>query len=137
MRLSAKAEYACLAMLSLAVQPPEAAPLRIRDIAEAHGIPERYLVQVLLLLKRSGLVRSVRGAAGGYRIARPDADISIGEILEAIDGPPDPPRAQADRPGTQALALVWRRVAEAERSVLNRITIRELAERVAPREWVI
>jgi Rrf2 family cysteine metabolism transcriptional repressor len=135
MRTSAKAEYACLAILALAGTGPDDPPLRIREIAEAHGIPERYLVQILLQLKGAGLVVSTRGASGGYRLARPPERISIGEVLTAIDGP------QLDReptgPAARALATVWKNVRDAERAVLDRTTIAELAERASPREWVI
>ena len=89
MRLSAKAEYACLAMIALAGQPPGLPPMRIREIAEAYEIPERYLVQILLQLKGAGLVYSIRGASGGYRLARPADQISLGEVLRAIEGPGD------------------------------------------------
>ena len=71
MKISAKAEYACLALLALAQHGPDAPPLRIREISESHAIPERYLVQILLQLKGAGLVVSTRGASGGYRLARP------------------------------------------------------------------
>ena len=87
MKVSAKAEYACLAVLALARQGPEAPPLRIREISEEYGIPERYLVQILLQLKGAGLVASTRGALGGYRLARPASSISLSEILDVIDGP--------------------------------------------------
>ena len=87
MKISAKAEYACLAVLALARKSAEDPPVRIREISAAHGIPERYLVQILLQLKGAGLVMSTRGAAGGYRLARPAASISLGEVLTAIDGP--------------------------------------------------
>src|SRR5262249_35833482 len=79
MKIAAKAEYACLAILALARCQPDDPPLRIREIAEEHGIPERYLVQILLQLKGAGLVVSVRGALGGYRLARPPDRISLGE----------------------------------------------------------
>ena len=102
-KISAKAEYACLAMLALARHGPDDPPVRIREISEAHGIPERYLVQILLQLKGAGLVASTRGAAGGYRLARPATSISLGEVLTAIDGPDAPPRrvARARRPGAR------------------------------------
>ncbi len=135
MKVSAKAEYACLAVLALATHRG-AAPLRIRQIAEAHGIPERYLVQILLQLKGSGLVQSTRGAAGGYRLARPSAEISLAEVLTAIDGPGDPPRA-AHGPAGRALASVWRLIREAELAVLDRTSIAQLAERTSPQEWTI
>ncbi len=94
MKISAKAEYACLALLALARHGPEAPPLRIREISETYDIPERYLVQILLRLKSAGLVMSTRGAAGGYHLARAASSISVGQILAAIDGPDvDVPRA--------------------------------------------
>lgn len=136
MRVSAKAEYACLAMLALAERRPEDAPLRIREIAEAFEIPERYLVQILLQLKGAGLVQSTRGAAGGYRLARPAEEVSIGEILSSIDGPPEPPR-DSDHPAARALAAVWQDVVEAEHSVLYGTTIAQIIASASPPDWVI
>lgn len=136
MKISAKAEYACLAVLALARHRPEEPPVRIREIAESHAIPERYLVQILLQLKGAGLVVSTRGAAGGYRLARPADRISLGEVLAAIDGP-DPTPREAHGPAAQALAGVWEDVRVAERAVLDRTTIAQLNERTAPREWTI
>ena len=135
MKLSAKAEYACLAIVALAHNGPEDAPLRIREIAGEYRIPERYLVQILLQLKGAGLVSSTRGAAGGYRLTRAPRQISLREVLEAIDGPPT--SRQPTGPAAQALAAVWRDVREAERGVLERTTIADLAVSASPREWVI
>src|SRR5262249_20895060 len=102
MRVSAKAEYACIAMLELAANFAEPQPVRVKAIADAHGIPLRFLVQILLQLKTAGLVASVRGAAGGYQLARRPADITLADIIGAIDpeqtarptgqGPPSPAR---------------------------------------------
>jgi Rrf2 family cysteine metabolism transcriptional repressor len=136
MRVSAKAEYACLAMLALARVGPDDPPVRIRDISDAHGIPERYLVQILLQLKGAGLAASTRGAAGGYRLARPASTISLGEVLSAIDGP-EPPARGALRPAARVLASVWEHARAAERAVLDRTSIAQLAEELSPREWVI
>ncbi len=127
---------ACLAMLALASRAPDEPPARIRDIAEAHGIPERYLVQILLQLKGAGLVQSTRGAAGGYRLARPADQIAIGEVLTAIDGPGEMPR-EPQGPAARALAAVWRDVWDAERAVLSNTTIAQIAQTASPREWVI
>jgi Rrf2 family protein len=139
MKISAKAEYACLALLALAQQGPDAPPLRIREISESHGIPERYLVQILLQLKGAGLVTSTRGASGGYRLARPAAGIALGEVLRAIDGPDSTPRetTQENRPAARLLAAVWDRVRAAERGVLDSTTIAELVAQASPHEWTI
>ena len=136
MKISAKAEYACLAILALANPRTDPAPLRIREIAEAHGIPERYLVQILLQLKGAGLVQSTRGASGGYRLARPANQISLGEVLTAIDGPGDTPRVSS-KPAARVLAAVWELVRAAERAVLDQTTIADLALKTSPLEWTI
>lgn len=139
MKVSAKAEYACLAVLALASQGPNAPPLRIRDISEAHGIPERYLVQILLHLKGAGLVVSTRGASGGYRLARLPESISIREILRAVDGPDDAARepASSDPRAAQILGLLWEQVREAERAVLDQTTVAALVAQATPHEWTI
>jgi Rrf2 family cysteine metabolism transcriptional repressor len=139
MKVSAKAEYACLAVIALARQGPDAPPLRIREISGSYGIPERYLVQILLQLKVAGLVASTRGALGGYRLARPAAGISLSEILNAIDGPDAAPENSTGnkRPMAPLLASVWADVRAAEHAVLDRTTIAQLAEESSAREWVI
>jgi Rrf2 family protein len=136
MKISAKAEYACLAILALARRGPNDVPLRIREIAETHEIPERYLVQILLQLKGAGLVQSTRGASGGYRLGRPAEAISLGEVLGAIDGPGEPPR-ESNEPAARVLAAVWRHIQEAERAVLDQTSIADLSQRIAPHEWII
>ena len=105
MKISAKAEYACLAILALAQPKPDGAPVRIREIADANAIPERYLVQILLQLKGAGLVHSTRGASGGYRLARPPESISLREVLSAIDGPNEVPR-ESSGPAGRVLTIV-------------------------------
>jgi len=141
MKISAKAEYACLALLALAQHGREAQPLRIREISQSQRIPERYLVQILLQLKGAGLVVSLRGASGGYRLARPATEIALSEVLAAIDGPdPDPSLREGPEghgPGSQILAPVWDRVRAAERGVLEATSIGELVAQSSPREWTI
>src|SRR5258708_1305335 len=88
MRVSAKAEYACVAMLELAANHSAPQPVRIKAIADAHGIPSRFLVQILLQLKGAGLVVSTRGAAGGYHLARPPEQISLANVINVIDRVP-------------------------------------------------
>ena len=82
MRISAKAEYACLAVIALAQRRVENRPVPIREIAEAQGIPETFLTQILLKLKGAGLVLSTRGSAGGYRLARSPEEISLLDVLK-------------------------------------------------------
>jgi Rrf2 family protein len=128
MRVSAKAEYACIAMLELAANFAEPQPVRVKAIAEAHGIPLRFLVQILLQLKTAGLVASVRGAAGGYQLARRPADITLADIIGAID--PEPPTRpggqEPESAATQAIHSVWRAIQAAEQRVLEQLTLAEL-----------
>ena len=86
--LSAKTEYACLALARLAVEHASGQPVQGRRLAAEEGIPEGFLVQILQELKRLGLVTSVRGASGGYRLAREPEELSLGEVLDLVDGPP-------------------------------------------------
>jgi Rrf2 family protein len=139
MTISAKAEYACLAVLALARRAAGEAPLRIREISRAYGIPERYLVQILLQLKGAGLVASTRGASGGYRLARDAASISLNDVFTAIDGSPVP-RAHhgaTEQPAASLFAPIWDDVRAAKRAVLDRTTIAQLVDRCSPHEWVI
>src|SRR4051812_49551972 len=103
MKLSAKAEYACLAVIALAKQALDTTPVRVREIAETHGIPERYLVQILIQLKGAGLVYSTRGSAGGYRLAPPAQQKSLLQGLPPIESPPPPP-PQAKEPAANGPA---------------------------------
>lgn len=133
MRVSAKAEYACVAMIELARNYTERQPVRIKAIADAHGIPQRFLVQILLQLKGAGLVVSARGAAGGYQLARPPHAISLGEIMQVIDAatPPRPePGVSGLSPAMQAVRGVWHEIQLQERRLLDRCTLTELAHRV-------
>src|SRR5947199_8110883 len=113
MRVSAKGEYACVAMLELAASYGDPQPIRVKSIADAHGIPLRFLVQILLQLKGAGLVASVRGAAGGYRLARPPDEISLADIIRVID-PGAPQRTEAaglsPSPAVGAVRAIWQEV---------------------------
>src|SRR5262245_55878645 len=75
---SAKTEYACVALLELALHHNDPTPLRLKAISEKHDISHRFLVQILLQLKTAGLVASTRGASGGYHLGRPPERITIG-----------------------------------------------------------
>jgi Rrf2 family protein len=136
MKRSAKAQYACLAMLELARRAPDQPPARIREIAEMHHIPERYLVQILLRLKGSGLVQSVRGASGGYHLARRADRISLLEVLTAIDGP-DAPIPEPAAPLARALTRVRRSARDAERRILAETSLEQDVAGLAARDWLI
>lgn len=135
MKLSAKAENACLAAIALARREVDH-PLPVREIAEVYGISDRFLVQILLQLKAAGLVYSTRGPLGGYKLARPPEQISLGEILTAIEGPDEPPR-EAREPAAKALASVVNHIRAAERAVLDQTSIAHLAGQIIDGDWMI
>lgn len=122
MRLSAKAEYACLAVLELALHSGETSPLRAADIADANGIPQRFLVQILLQLKGAGLVNSTRGSAGGYHLAVPPEQISLWDVIHLIDGPDAQPVVTHHNGRTsswEALQRVWDEASKAQMQLLR------------------
>jgi len=133
MRISAKTEYGCIAMLELSSRYGSGQPVRIRHIAERHDVPPRFLVQILLQLKGAGLVASTRGAAGGYHLLRPPRDVSLGEVMEAIEGSGNgesrTSTASPNSPAVRVLNKAWEEVNQAERDMLNRITFAELLDR--------
>ncbi|MCI0332558.1 MAG: Rrf2 family transcriptional regulator [Planctomycetes bacterium] len=140
MKLSAKTEYACLAMLQLAAEHDSGEPVQIRRIADVHGIPSRFLVQILLQLKGASLVASTRGAAGGYRLARPPRQISIAEVIEVMEGE-DRPQTNAGKPTPLVAALLHlcREIGDAQRDRLDDMSLADLVEQAAQREpmWYI
>lgn len=126
MLFSAKAEYACLAMLELAARHGDPRPIRLADIADKHGISQKFLVQILIQLKNANLVASTRGASGGYQLARKPREISLADILNVVEGiePPAgrdrPAGAKPDgSPEAAALHEVWVKVYRARDAFLK------------------
>jgi Rrf2 family cysteine metabolism transcriptional repressor len=135
MKVSRKAEYACIAMVELAASYAERQPIHVRRIAEAHHIPQRFLVQILLQLKVNGLVESIRGAAGGYQLARRPDTISLANIIGAIDHSAtehSPARSAPVSPAAQAVRTVWQEIQAEEQRMLEEITLVELVRRSQP-----
>lgn len=136
MRLSAKAQYACVAMLELACNYGERTPVHLKTIAEGHGISQRFLVQILLQLKGSGLVESTRGAAGGYQLAKPPADISLADVIHAIDqAPPVAPSALTGLNSTSAVQVIshcLQEVQNREQQRLAAVTLADLVKQAQP-----
>ncbi|MFM7540686.1 MAG: RrF2 family transcriptional regulator [Planctomycetota bacterium] len=133
MKLSAKAEYGCVALLELARANSTGQPVRIRSIAASQGIPERFLVQILLVLKSAGLVESTRGASGGYRLSREPAEITVLDVMEAVDGRSGPSRADSGaggHPVGRALVGIWREAEAREREFLSGITLLDVLARI-------
>ena len=128
MRLSAKTEYACLAMLDLAEQSAAGATVRAGDIAARHGIPLQFLVQILRTLRSAGLVESARGAGGGYRLSSSPADVTLADIVEAVEGRGDDRPAAPMSPCCAVLQAVVDAASAAHRAVLEETTLADLVE---------
>ncbi len=132
MKVSAKTEYACLAMLELAAHFGSGEPVRIRKIADEHGIPSRFLVQILLQLKGAGYVSSTRGASGGYQLIKPPGSVTLGEVMAVIEGQDAEVSSVANvkSPTARVLMDAWRQIAEVERAALRSITFGDMVKRV-------
>lgn len=135
MKVSRRTTYGIMAVIDLAMNGKDV-PVQARAIATRQAIPIKFLEQVLHSLKKAGLIDSLRGAQGGYRLLKEPSALSVADILEVLDGPvlhhavhQNP--AFDRHPPKQELLLgyVWKQVAEAEHDVLHRITINELASR--------
>jgi Rrf2 family transcriptional regulator, cysteine metabolism repressor len=131
MRVSLRSTYGIMAAVDLAMQPGSA-PIQAKAIARRQGIPARFLEQVLHAMKKAGLVSSLRGAQGGYVLSKKPSEVSVAEILEALEGPflrvtGTNGRLHQGTKSEALLAQVWDRVYEAERHVLAAITVEELA----------
>ena len=132
MIVSAKTEYACIAMLELAARHASDEPVRIREIAEKHGVPSRFLVQILLQLKGAGLVNSTRGATGGYQLAREPEEITLGEVMAVVDGQSNDlsSNAQQETPATRVLMENFRQIAAVQRDMLSSTTFADLTQQL-------
>jgi len=135
LRISAKTEYACIAMVELAGAYAAGEPVRIRNIADAHGIPPRFLVQILLQLKGAGYVASTRGASGGYQLIKSPDEITLGEVMQVIDGQEEAIRSSTsvESPASRVLIDAWNEVADVEREMLQNVTFADLAGRIKRR----
>lgn len=136
MRITAKADYAVRAAIELAVAPPDV-PVKGEDLARTQGIPRNFLENILTELRRAGLVRSRRGAEGGYWLARPAAEISIADVLRAVEGPLA--AVQGVRPdrleygGAAArLPVVWVALRASLRDVLEHVSVADVARGELP-----
>ena len=136
MRITAKAEYACLAVIELARSVGDGSPRRVRELADAQDIPERYLIQILLQLKAAGLVHSSRGSVGGYQLARSPSQISVADVIAAIDGRGERIRKAGSGVGRD-LSELLERASAAEWDILAGASIALLAGMDTPSDRVV
>jgi len=137
MKISAKGEYALKALLDLAFQYGKGL-IPIQKIASRQKIPQRYLEQVLLQLKRSGFLQSRRGSTGGYALNRPPGEITVGEVLRAMEGKLTAFELGGRGPRGEAvdLAELWHEISEAVSAVIDRTTFADLCRRAEDRQAV-
>lgn len=134
MKVSTRGDYACRALLSLALHA-DGTPTSVRDIAERTGLPQPYLEQILLALKGAGIVRSKRGVGGGYVLAREADAITLAQIVSAVDGPiaigdfGEPHQNGAcDHEGQCVLLAIWANVGEHMRRLLENTSLADIAQ---------
>ena len=152
MRLSARVDYALRAVVELAARPagPQR-PVTAEQLAQAQGIPPKFLESILLQLRRGGIVNAQRGPDGGYWLARPATEISLADVIRVIDGPlanvrGQRPEALGYQGAARALQDVWIALRASEREILEMVRVAdvaagELPERVReltadPTAWV-
>lgn len=134
LKISTKGRYGLRALIDLA-QYSEIEPVSINSIASRQGISERYLEQLMTLLKKSGIIKSIRGAGGGYVLAKDMEEISVGDVLRALEGSLTPVECAAfsEEDSCQAAGgcvtkYVWQKINESINQTVNEISIKQLVE---------
>ena len=129
MKISQKAEYALNATLDLALFAPPNGAVRSAQLARRTGVPEKFLEAILLELRKAGVVASKRGPDGGHWLARDPSRLTVGAVLDAIDGPFEADMKTGGRrqtPAQRALQQMWSQVTRAVRLVIDDVTIEDL-----------
>jgi Rrf2 family protein len=137
MRISAKADYAVRAMVELAATVDEK-PVKAERIATAQDIPLNFLENILGELRHAGLVRSHRGAEGGFRLARAAGEISVADVIRAVEGPlasvrGAPPEESEYHGASEGLLRVWIAVRANLRRVVEQVTVADIASGKLPK----
>lgn len=133
MRLSSKGRYSARAMLDLALHFEER-PVLVKDISRRQGISQGYLEQLFITLRSAGLVKSTRGASGGFRLVRSPAEIRLSEIIQATEGSTAPAACVEEgslcKQSQQCITRdVWLRITRACDKVLDSMSLQDLVER--------
>lgn len=134
MKLSTKGRYGLRAIIDLA-RYSEKEPVSISSIAARQDISERYLEQLVGLLRKAGLVKSIRGASGGYVLAKPGEEISVGDVLRALEGSLEPVKCAAYYSEDGCMAsdgcvtkYVWQRINESINKTVDEMKLSELVD---------
>ena len=138
-KLSSRSEYGIRALLELAQRRGQG-PIQSREIAERQEIPDAYLNQLLLILRKAGIVQSVRGPAGGHLLARSPERVTLAEVIGALEGLPQQESGEAEAEGRgDAWAVRWLgyQIDEAVAKVLGEITLETLLVRKQTRDNIL
>jgi Rrf2 family protein len=130
-RLSARVEYAAIAVLGIACHGHRRGPISLREICEEQGVPSGFLVHILLQMKRAGIVKSTRGADGGYCLAKPAEEVTLHDIYCAIEGPAECPATvtagfAGKSRGAAVLQDAWDAAFRAQAESLASLTLADL-----------
>jgi Rrf2 family protein len=136
-RVSAKSDYALRALIELAVRP-DGDPVSAEELGRLQDIPHGFLQAILADLRRAGIVLSQRGQSGGWRMARAAADVTVADVIRAVDGPlvsvhGARPESVSYNESATALQLVWIAARSSLRDVCEQVTILNLAQQKLPR----
>ena len=134
MKISTKGRYAVRVMLDLALHN-SGEGIKVKDIANRQGISDKYLEQIIAVLNKAGYVKSVRGAQGGYRIAKDPKEYTVGMILRLTEGSMAPVACleenadECERCDTCETLEVWKELYHAINNVIDNVTLEDLVER--------
>jgi Rrf2 family protein len=138
MHVTAKADYAVRAVVELA-ESSQTSPRKVEDVAQAQGIPVSFLENILTQLRSAGVVRSQRGPEGGYWLAHPAKDVSLAQVIRAVEGPLVGVRGQRPEEieysgSAESLQQVWIALRANLRKVLDEVTVADVADGKLPKE---
>ena len=130
MKISAKTDYACRALLQLALHWPSVDPLSIGSIANIQQIPMKFLPHILLQLKQLGYVDSIRGKSGGYVLEKPPAEIRLSDVMRAFSEPMCMFPAVGNKRGkNNCLISIWKEIDEVTRKQMDSLNFEEISRR--------
>ena len=138
-KISTKGRYALRLMLDLAVHGGDGLPVSLKDVSRRQQLSDKYLEQIVTPLSKAGLVRSMRGAGGGYLLTRRPEEYTVGEILRPLEGDLAPVECATDadfceRCGECVTVELWREIHRAVSQVVDRTTLAVLVERYEDRQ---
>lgn len=139
MKISTKGRYAVRVMLDLAANNT-GEYIKVKQIAQRQGLSEKYLEQIIAILNKAGYVKSVRGAQGGYRIAKDPANYTVGMILRLTEGSLSPVAClddetnECERCDTCETVVVWKQLNDAINGVVDHVTVADLLQKQKDRQ---